>query len=105
MGNTLSGKKVARYLRKLKIQDDSILLIKGHSPLADKGNMEALVEGLKVLGLKRVIVVMVDDINSIRVVSETDMNNAGWYHIKTLKGMLGKAKAMEETDEQSTQVS
>ena len=102
MDNTLSGKKVARYLRKLKIQDDSIRLIKSHSPLADKENMAALVEGLKTLGLKRVIVVMVDDINSIRVVSETDMNNAGWYHIKTLKGMLSKANVAEETDEQGT---
>lgn len=104
MGN-MSGKKVARYLRKLKIQDDSILLIKSHSPLADNENMEALVQGLKVLGLTRVVVGMVDDINAIRVVSETDMNNAGWYHIKTLKGMLSKAKAMEEKNEESIETS
>ena len=105
MGNTLSGKKVARYLRKLKIRDDSILLIKSHSPLADSGNMDALVRGLKTLGLRRVIVVIVEDINAIKAVSEADMNNAGWYHVKTLKGMLDRAQGADETDEQSTQVS
>lgn len=101
MDNQLSGKKVARYLRKLKIQDDSILLIQSSSPLADKDNMAALVEGLKVLGLTRVVVGVVADINAIRVVSETDMNNAGWYHIKTLKGLLGKAQIAEEENEKS----
>lgn len=93
MDNTMSGKKMARYLRKLNIKDDTILLIKSHSPLADEENMEALVRALKILNLNRVIVVAVDDINAIRPVSKADMNNAGWYHIKTLKGLLGKASA------------
>jgi hypothetical protein len=105
MGNQLSGKNVARYLRKLKIQNDSILLIQSRSPLADNENMEALVQGLKVLGLTRVVVGIVEDINDIRVVSEADMNNAGWYHINTLKGMLNKAKAAEEKNEESIETS
>jgi len=106
MDNKMSGKRIARYLRKLNIKEDTILLIKSHSPLADKENMDALLRALKVLKLTRVIIGVVDDINAIRPVSEADMNNAGWYHIKTLKGLLAKTNTnplrTKETDEKGT---
>jgi len=47
-------------------------------------------KALKTLGLKRVIVVVADDINSIKAASVDDMNKAGWYRVETLKGLVAK---------------
>ena len=81
MTKNLDIKRNAKYLRKLNIRDDTILLIKSQTPLADEA--DALMRGLRKLGLKRVVVVLVEDVNSIKAVSMDDMNEAGWYHVET----------------------
>ena len=82
--NPLSSRQMARPLKKFKINDGDILAVKFKSPNANQTAIEAVIAALDKMGLKDVLVIVVDDFNDLSVLNETEMNKQGWYKLSSL---------------------
>jgi hypothetical protein len=68
-------------IRRLKINDGDIVLVKGESRMAQQSNFESFAQYLGKTGRERCIVCVVADFDDLTVLDEAEMNKRGWYHI------------------------
>ena len=96
---TLSVRQAAKVMRKFRIEDGDVILVKNDTDLANEENMNALISGLKIIGHSHTIILVVDEFDNIKTVDETHMNEFGWYRIETLKNRIIR-KIKEESDDE-----
>lgn len=86
----------AKFVRKLKLTDKSVLLIKKESWAEEHiKDIGAALEKLDV----NVVVMVVDDLDNIRALPQIEMQRYGWYNIT--KKILRKKE--ENSDDESSQ--
>ena len=76
---TVSIKKAGKIIKKLRLHDNDVLVIKGGTVMAQKGNMDALATAVGQTGVRGVIVVVADDLDDIIQLPEDAMREHGWY--------------------------
>ena len=96
----LSIRTAAKLLRKFKVVDGDVLLVKSDSELSSDDNMRALASGLKIIEHANTIILLVDEFDDIKTVSETHMNKYGWYRIETLQKQVLKVAKKNEAKEE-----
>lgn len=89
---SLSIKSAAKLMRKMRVKDGDVILVKKDTELSSEENMKTLMSSLKVIGFSATIVVVVDEFDHIKTINETDMNKFGWYRIEALKRFLGRGQ-------------
>jgi len=78
---TLSLRRAGKFLKKCKLGDGDMLLIKSDSELAKEQNLRVLFEAIERIG-KLCMLIVVDDFDDVRTMNETDMNKLGWFRLK-----------------------
>ena len=96
----LSIRTAAKLLRKFKVVDGDVLLVKSDSELSSDDNMRALASGLKILEHANTIILIVDEFDDIKTVGEEHMNKYGWYRIETLQKQVLKVAKKNEAKEE-----
>lgn len=89
--------KVGRIVRKLRIDDNCIVVVKNETPLAEA--VDELVAAIHASGVKGVVVVTVNDFDDVKTLKEEDMNQVGWYKVETLANRILRAKNNDQERE------
>lgn len=94
----------ARYVRKLNVHSGDVILFRDGS-ITEEG-LKSFGEAINNLkpAPRNVILLVVQDVNEVRLISEIEMNKLGWFRIEALSKMVidrskGNASGKEETDE------
>lgn len=80
--------KLGTSVRKLRLSENSLVLIKQGTSLS---NMDALEDLAKTIGetrIKNVILVVVDSFDDVETLNEVEMNKRGWFHSDALARMI-----------------
>lgn len=82
----LSRKQLANWARKMRIQPDSILAFQ--SGAITKEGIDSLAEIINKMGIRNVVILIVDDVNNMVSLNEDDMNKLGWFRVETLQRLV-----------------
>lgn len=88
---------LGKFLRHLKLADNVLILIKKGSGYDNKETLDQWIEAMQGLGLHGLIAV-VNNFDDIQVLSEPEMNKAGWFRAPMLQ-KLNLLKEKPEPDE------
>lgn len=88
----LSIKSAAKLMRKMRVSDGDVILVKQDTELSSDENMKTLMSSLKVIGFSATIVVVVDEFDHIKTLNEDGMNKFGWYRVEALKRFVGRGQ-------------
>jgi hypothetical protein len=80
-------KDMRRFIKKMRIMDKSIILIKPDTPLATKENVANMIDAMQAMGIRGMV--MVGDEDALREVDVKKMMELGWYRLSELKRMRG----------------
>lgn len=86
--NATSMRYIGKFVRKLKLFDGCVLVIKNGTPLTESENIDALGKMIEETSVKDVLILVVDELDQIAVLSENQMNTLGWYRVETLRGKI-----------------
>lgn len=86
----VSLKTLRTFVRKIRLSPNCVLAIKEGSELAKTDTLEVLSDLIQQEYQGAVIVVVVDDFDSIETISEENMNSLGWFKIESLKRIARK---------------
>jgi len=86
--NNLSIRQLNRLLKRYNLHDGDILALRYKTPTADTSVIEDISKALARMGMKNVLIVVVEDFNDLSVLNETEMAKQGWYHMKNLVKMM-----------------
>lgn len=89
---SVSNKDFARAIKKLRISDNTVVVVKLDSEIGDPKTMEAFADALGRTKLKNVILVSVENIDNVFTLSETEMARYGWFRKETLTKLLNLNK-------------
>lgn len=70
--------KNRKNIKRVRILDGDVILIKSGTPLATYQVVERLSTLMKMNGLQRYLIAIVDDWNDVRRFDEKDMEDMGW---------------------------
>ena len=88
--------KAAKLVRKLKLSDNCVLLIKNSDALAT-AEIEDIGNAIKALHINAVIMV-VDDLDNIRALPQVEMQRYGWYRVEYLMNKVLRKKEEKKDD-------
>ena len=95
----LSIRQAAKLMKKFKIADGDVVLVKSNSDLSNDENMRALAGGIKIMGHTHTIILIVDEFDDIKSVPEENMNRYGWFRINTLRKIIKQAAEEKQSEE------
>jgi hypothetical protein len=81
-----SVRAIIKALKKLNVEDGDTLAVRKGSELAN-GHMDDLREALEHLDI-RVILVVIDSLDDVRLLNETAMNRFGWFRMAALNKLI-----------------
>lgn len=84
----LSTRKLGNKIRKLKIEPNSMILIKSDTIFALDGNIDKFTDIIDQTGIKNVVVVVVDDLADMTVLPEKKLNELGWFKLDYLRKVI-----------------
>ncbi len=88
----------SNYVRKLHIQPGSVIMFKDGT-ITLKG-LEEFGKAVQDIGIQKVILLVVNDVNDVKSMTEGEMNKAGWFRIEALgKMVLDRAKVDSKVEE------
>jgi hypothetical protein len=87
---SISNKDLNKIVRKLRVTNNSVLMVRESSALATKDTISDMAKMFEQIGLKNVVVVVVDEFNHLETVSETEMNKLGWFKIEALRKIVNR---------------
>ena len=90
-----SLKQAGKLVRKMRINDGDVILLKPPMHPFKGGIIEALRRRKHTTGT---MVVLVEDFDDMKALNEQSMNKLGWYHLDHLRRLL-KQKASEKDEE------
>lgn len=98
----LSMRQMNKVIRKLRLQDDDVILIKEGTEMAKKNNMDALATAIGKSGIEGVIVIVVQSIDDIQSLGANEMQRYGWYKFKNAAELIMDRlyKKEQEDDEE-----
>ena len=84
----MNVKEQKQFIKKFRIASDSILLVKQGCALADKMTLNTFGETVKDMGLKNVLVIVVEDLDDVSIFNRVDMNRLGWYRLNDVNRLI-----------------
>ena len=72
-------RRAGKIIRKLRLHNNDVILLKKGTVLATKDNMNALAQAIGESELSGIIVVVVDDFTDLSVLNEANMQEHGWF--------------------------
>jgi hypothetical protein len=90
-------RKLGAILSKMRIEKNSVLLVKHGSALSKLDVLEQIPVELEKIGVTDIVVMVVDDFSNIRLIPEREMNKYGWFRIEALADKVVK-KSREKKD-------
>jgi len=79
MDNHVGLSTLKSFVKKLRIPDNSIVLVKQGSPIDNHDDLKLLAETIHRAGVDGVVVISVADFNDLKVLDSIDMQKYGWY--------------------------
>lgn len=92
---SLRKTQAGRMFRKLRIEPQSIIAF-SQGTITEKG-VDDLAAAINEMGVKGVIILVVEDVNQMRALNETEMNKLGWFHIDSLKNIVARKNVNANT--------
>lgn len=98
---------LTRLIKRTRIGSGDVVLIKANTELSKVDSLKELSDVMTQAGLHDIVIVVVDDLNDLSTINETEMNRRGWYRVRTLKKLIHRApeepeKIEEEEPEKET---
>lgn len=87
-----SIRNIARTMRKMHIANGDVILVKMGTNFAKKEHIEDFVKAGGKMGLDKVVIMVVDELDDIRKLDEKEMNKYGWYKMDSLVNRVIKDK-------------
>lgn len=84
----LSVRTLGKAMRKMKLSDNCVMMIKSGTDLARMDNLKELENAIALAGIANVVFVIVDDFTDLKVLDKETMSNAGWYYIDSIRKKL-----------------
>lgn len=81
-------REMMKALKKMHIENGDTLMIKQGTNLAKVEYIDELIEAGGKIGLDQVLIIVVDDFDSIALLNENEMAKHGWFRIKTLEKLI-----------------
>jgi hypothetical protein len=95
----LSVRQMNKVVRRLRLRNNDVVLVKSGTDMTSKDNMDALANSIGNSGLDGIILVVVDDMGDIDNISEKEMAEHGWVKIgKAVSKMIVKKGGSNEQD-------
>lgn len=91
----VSNKKVAQLVRKLRIEPNSVVLLKGGTFMARKDVIDAMDQAFKQAKIDKVVLVVVENFDDLSVLDEKEMNVRGWYRRERIERVFQRGKRRE----------
>jgi len=101
---SLSVRTVAKMLKKLKVNQGDLLILKRSAFNADIFNdmLSLIRKGIEYMNIK-VLVILVDDFDDIKAIGEKEMNTYGWYRLGSLLKLIGKTPVLDAVKKASVE--
>ena len=95
----LSVRQTNKVIRRLRLEDHDVILIKSGTEMAKNNNMDALAEAVGKTGVEGIIVVVVDSLNDVSTLNTNAMQKHGWYKFKDAAALLMDRYHKEKTED------
>lgn len=89
MTEQVSIRRIKDYIKKLKIEDNTILLIRDDCSAADVEMWRTALAGMK---LNNMLIVIVKDLEDVELWDKAVMQKHGWYRLEDLQKLFVKAQ-------------
>lgn len=88
----MNTKQMKNYIRKLRVQNDSVIAIKsdGEDDAAAMQLVETLKEAIKGTNLQGIVVMLVDDFDRVATLDVRTMNKLGWFRREQIESLFHK---------------
>lgn len=93
----MNAKEMRQFIRKFRISSDTIILVKQGCALADKMTMNAFENVVKEMGLKNVLIIVVENFDDVTVLNQLDMNRLGWYRLSAVRRLVSPREKGESS--------
>jgi hypothetical protein len=80
--------KLGNVVRKLRLYDRCIVLVKEGTDMAKIENINAITAAIEQTTLKEVLILVVGDLEDVKVLNETELNRAGWFRADALRRII-----------------
>lgn len=96
MGEQVSLKTLKTLVRKMRLENRSVLLIKAGSALDDPDVLNQLSHVIAGTNLKDIVIVTTGDFEDVKSLPEEMMNKVGWYRVESLRSKVLRAAKKED---------
>jgi hypothetical protein len=93
----LSIRQANKFIRRLRLKDNDIVILRHVAPLATPDNIDALSKAIGAAGIAGVTLVVIDDFDDLKVLDSRVMAKHGWIKIGDLAQTIVEKR--ENTDE------
>lgn len=90
-----SRKKIGSFVKKLRVRNGDLILVKHGSEIADIQTIGAMADALGNAGLEKTVIFVVDDFDNIRALDESTMNKNGWFRVEALSKLINRKQESE----------
>jgi hypothetical protein len=84
----MNVKEMKQFIRKFRISSDTVILVRQGCALADKMTLNSFEQVVKEMGLKNVLVIVVEALDDVTVLQHLDMNRLGWYRMTDVQRLV-----------------
>lgn len=95
---SLSLKLLRNFVRKLRLRDGDVVLIRSESPLSRIDALNTLDDAVRSANIHDVIFIVVDDFDAVETIDEAKMMELGWVRTKRIDKLLGVNKVVQQDD-------
>ena len=90
--------KLGNIVKKMRLDNNSLVLIKTGSALATIEALTGLQKVISQTDMSNVVLVVADDLSDALIVHEQELNKLGWYHIKALAKTIKQDRPVEKEE-------
>ncbi|KKL91617.1 hypothetical protein LCGC14_1892870 [marine sediment metagenome] len=88
----LSIRTLSKAMRKMKLSDNCVVMVKRGSDLATSERLKTLENTIALAQTVNVVIVVVDDFGDLKAIDKETMGANGWYYIDSIRRKLFKNK-------------
>lgn len=89
--------KIGKMLRKIRLENGSVLVIKADSELAQ--SVESIAQGVDGMGLSNVLLIVTSDLENIRALPDEEMHKLGWVRFPIKNPTYTTLVTLDEVDD------
>jgi hypothetical protein len=94
----MNVKEMKQFIRKFRISSDTVILVRQGCALADKMTLNSFEQVVKEMGLKNVLVIVVEALDDATVFDRLDMNRLGWYRLNDVKRLISPKREEKKVE-------